>query len=111
MKEVFAHYRLETGAKRPVHVTACTLIGEGEDSAVGISICSWKDQYDRKLGNKIARGRAEKALRLRRNIGPVREVLQVLILFPFKGRYRDPEATGAYLENLREEPRMVGEQS
>ena len=55
--------------------------------AAGWSICSFKDNYNRKLGNQIARGRAEKALRLKKNIRPTSEEIKKIFNIDFKGVY------------------------
>jgi len=71
MKEYIEH--LESNGRK---VTICTLAiphdvsqieedfseVENEVVAAGVAICNPKDQYNRKKGNMIARGRAYKAL-------------------------------------------------
>ena len=53
-------------------VTTCVIKDkEGKKLVGGISICSPKDQYNRKKGNMIARGRAYKALERKQDSCPV----------------------------------------
>jgi len=89
MREIIEHMTVHVGLKRPYHITNCILKEDEVLRAEGISICSCSDQYDRKLGNTIARGRAYKALSLRRNYNPIRENLRKELFTPFsnKGLY------------------------
>jgi len=77
MVELVEHYRYESinvGATKKIHVTFCYLDWSPSITAVGVSICSWRDQRNRKLGRTIARGRAEKALRTKGASCPVRKM-------------------------------------
>lgn len=75
LKELFLH-QIAYRADHVYHVTRCAL-KQGEDIvAQGISVCSWKDQYKRRLGNEIAKGRAYKALNLKQNYNPLSRRLQ-----------------------------------
>ena len=62
MKEVFNHTE-GTLHSKPRKITRCILI-EDIPRAEGIAICNPHDQYSRKRGNQIARGRAYKALEI-----------------------------------------------
>ena len=61
MKEVFIHTEGNLRGK-PRKVTRCIILEEQTVKAEGLAICNPKDQYSRKRGNLIARGRACKAL-------------------------------------------------
>jgi len=55
----YEHHKISTR-----HVTLCVMSNEVIDGVcVGIAICSNHDRNIRKLGNAIARGRAEKLLK------------------------------------------------
>ena len=54
-KVTVAH--LETLGRRPVATTAHVVDKEG-NVAIGVAICSPKDRFNRKIGRKIAIGRA-----------------------------------------------------
>jgi len=72
LKEVINHREMGSNPSKPYRVTFCELLEDGYRKAIGISICSPSDQYNRKLGNTIARGRAYKALSLKKCISPSR---------------------------------------
>jgi len=61
-------FRHERGDPGEGSTTVCTLMVEGADGqevvVAGTRRCSARDRWNRKLGNAIARGRAEKALAL-----------------------------------------------
>ncbi len=72
MKEIFAHSKITTEEKeKPYILTMCILKEEDKVLAVGASLCSPEDNYNRKLGNRIARGRAIKALDKKQDISPI----------------------------------------
>lgn len=85
--EKFRHYEFNNGSKNPYHVTICTLIDNGEEIVRGISICSFRDQYNRRIGNTIARGRAIKAARDCKSFNPIREELKLVAPFNFKSEW------------------------
>ena len=95
MKEVFRHYDLRDGEEEDKlhHITVCTLWGEetgeayGVVLAEGIAICCYLDQYNRKLGNRIAKGRALKALSSRHSSNPLKPRWVSLLLHEFKCEY------------------------
>lgn len=89
IKEKFRHIDICIDKTRPYHVTICTLHINGKDLAEGLSICSYSDQYNRKRGNTIARGRAVKALAEKRSYNPIREKLRKALLldYAYKGVY------------------------
>lgn len=89
LTEKFIHTTVDIGAKRPYVLTQCLLGENGSARAYGIAICSYLDQYNRKIGNAIARGRATKALQEQRTYSPIRDSLwEVLGLhFGYKGVY------------------------
>jgi len=59
MCEKYYHYRDETGSMKS---TIC-IISENGWTARGIAICNDKDNFSRKIGRAIAKGRASKALK------------------------------------------------
>lgn len=63
LKEYYTHINCKLG-----WYTVCDLLDGDAIVAQGISICSPRDNYDRKKGNLIALGRALKAYREKRNI-------------------------------------------
>lgn len=65
-------------------VTECILIRNERVVAFGLSFCAPNDQYDRKKGNRIARGRAYKAYEKQVCISPIRR-WNVPAEIPFKG--------------------------
>ncbi len=89
MREIFDHRTVEVGTKKPYHVTLCILKDNEAIVAEGVSICSNSDQYNRKIGNRMARGRAHKALREQRSYNPIRSSLWEALFLPFrfKGMY------------------------
>ena len=90
MEEVFHHQVIDVGKKRPYVLTECRIV-EGYPlsiiKSVGISICCPKDQYNRKLGNIIARGRAIKALAEKKSINPLNEKLADITGYEYSGIY------------------------
>lgn len=80
IEERFEHY-LTNGYR----VTECLLVQSGMVVAYGASFCAPNDQYDRKKGNRIARGRAHKALERKALISPIRRTGVPNPGFPFKG--------------------------
>lgn len=71
MKELYQHQKVKVkkaGREVCYTVTCCFLYQEERNwkeelaNACGIALCSYKDQYNRKKGNLIAKGRAIKAL-------------------------------------------------
>lgn len=84
MKEIYQHTRVEVGAKRPFVITTCTLQEGDTTLAIGVAICSFRDQFNRKVGNTIARGRAMKALTEKRDSCPVRDELRKIVPYSFK---------------------------
>lgn len=90
MKEVFRHYDLRDGDKEDkLHrITVCS-IREETDVVVaeGVAICCYLDQYNRKLGNRIARGRALKALSSRSSSNPIKPLWRFLLVHEFKCQY------------------------
>jgi hypothetical protein len=71
IRENYRHFPIEVGEKRPYVVTLCTLSRDNQVLAMGLSICSYLDQFNRKLGSRIAHGRAVKAYSLEENISPI----------------------------------------
>ena len=73
----YVHIRVDIGAKHPYVITHCHVIDPDnrKDQAIGTSICSFRDQWDRKKGNRIARNRAYTALKEKKNSSPIREYL------------------------------------
>lgn len=89
-KEKFLHIDVTTGKDHSHKVTVCVLVSDEDDSyafAAGVSICLEYDQYSKKLGNKIARGRAYKALDLKRSSNPIRKAWTKWIGYNFKCKY------------------------
>jgi hypothetical protein len=77
MKEVYYYESGENQRK----ITACLLVSDRDARllARGVAICSEKDNFSKKIGRAIAKGRATKAL-FRGNYGTVRrpEIKQLL---------------------------------
>lgn len=77
MKEVYYYESNETQRK----ITTCLLVSDQDTRllARGVAICSNKDNFSKKIGRAIARGRATKAL-FRGSYGTVRrpEIKQIL---------------------------------
>ncbi len=84
MKEIFSHNTVDTGAKRPYHVTICCIEEGGMVVSRGISICSCSDQYNKRLGNRIARGRAYKAANRGQNSNHIRDKIYYIAPFNYK---------------------------
>lgn len=79
IREYFVH---QVAQIKSVHyITRCYLkrISDGKLLAQGISICSPLDQYSKRMGNKIARGRAYKALTRGESTSYVSEARQVML--------------------------------
>ena len=83
IKEEYFHYKADSGQKRPYVYTICTLLDNNNNKllAFGISICSWRDQYDRKKGNRIAKNRAYIAYDEKKNSSIIRKDLADIIAF------------------------------
>lgn len=61
-------YRLESNGGR---ITVCLLSGDGVVLSRGVSFCSPRDQYDRKIGVYKARSRSIRALTNKRTSSPI----------------------------------------
>jgi hypothetical protein len=86
MKEIFEHEEVKT-RKGIVHITICLIMDNDKVLAKGYSVCSHLDQYNRKLGNTIARGRARKAMNTQANLSRVSGELEKLCYGEFMGVY------------------------
>lgn len=77
----YHHFKVEIGAKHPYIITQCYVINSEHpnETAIGVSICSFRDQYDHKKGNLIARHRACTALKEKKSSSPIRESLSTVI--------------------------------
>lgn len=87
MKEVYIHEKVNVGAKRPFVVTRCLLVENQKCLARGISICSFRDMYDRRYGNFIAYNRAMTAIKESISSSPVNEELLIVAPFEYKCEY------------------------
>lgn len=93
MKEKFIHIDVTTGQTGSTHshkVTVCVLIEDNNTNhafAAGVAICWEHDQYSKRLGNRIARGRAYKALVSEGSSNPIRKDWLDWIGYNFKCKY------------------------
>lgn len=69
MKEIYYYVRGRKKARLNVRLATVCILTENGEHARGIAICSDRDQFCKKTGRDIAKGRAEKALRLKRTYG------------------------------------------
>jgi hypothetical protein len=102
MKEFYYYEPKDDKEGSSKKITTCLLIGDEENDefkgmpfARGVAICSDKDNFSKKIGRAIAKGRAMKAL-FRGNYGKIRrpDVKDVLPKeFHFKGTVR-PDQIG-----------------
>jgi hypothetical protein len=71
LKAIYYYLKLQDGSR----VTVCLLLGEENKSleARGITICSLKDQFVKKLGRAVACGRALQAITHKENLFPIKK--------------------------------------
>ena len=68
MDKVYYYYERDRES-RPI-ITKCILVKGGE-IALGVAVCSEKDQPNKVAGRKIAYGRAKYALNVKKNVLPI----------------------------------------
>ena len=106
MRYSYEHLRSHNGAM----LTCCLITGDNaEILARGVSICCTLDQYNRKFGNMIAKGRADKALRIRNTSSPIRPEFARFYPYRYKSQYfgEVSEFPSVSVINFKQELRVV----
>ncbi len=89
IKNIFSHTEEISRDGEKHHVTQCFILINGKIASMGIAIQNPIDNYNKKLGNKIAFGRATKALKLKKNIGKIKfeRILELSLPVKYKGEF------------------------